>query len=297
MAAPACCRRWSKRCCCAPVCCRDNRAAKHGRLWQSQRRNFYDGLERTEAVSGLRTLLLNALRRNEVAADKTFLTYLRVAHLREEARTNIYRRICGGLLSTLRTEGIGAILLKGAALADTVYPSPVLRHCHDIDILLMDDDLRRAVRALSNQDFMSFDETAEPVIDDIKLVHRSGLPLELHSRLFRTPFYNEPLADIWTRSQQQMIADVPARTLSPADNLLHVCVHAFYYESRQSLRWVCDSWFIIDRYPNLEWGMLLDSARRGDLALPLSIILGYLAQELNAAIPAAFLDRLYTAAA
>ncbi|TMA95578.1 MAG: nucleotidyltransferase family protein [Deltaproteobacteria bacterium] len=264
--------------------------------WQSQRSNFHNGLETTEALSGLRPLLLNALRRNAVAADKTFLTYLRVAHLREEARTNIYRRICGRLLSTLRAEGIQAILLKGAALADTVYPSPVLRHCHDIDILLMDGDLQRAVRALSSQDFMPFDETPEPVIDDMKLVHRSGLPLELHSRLFRTPFYNETLAGIWTRSQEQMIADVPSRILSPADNLLHVCVDAFYCESRQSLRWVCDSWLIIDRYPNLDWNMLLDNARDGDFAQPLSIILGYLEQELNAAIPAAFLDRLYAAA-
>ena len=92
------------------------------------------------------------------------------------------------------------------------------------------------------------------------------------------------------------MADVPSRILSPADNLLHVCVHAFYCESRQSLRWVCDSWFIIDRYPNLEWDILLDSAQRSDLALPLSITLGYLAGDLNASIPATFLDRLYTAA-
>jgi len=263
--------------------------------WQLQARNGRNGLEQTRAVGSLRTLFLSALHRNGVAADKPFLTSLRVAHLREEARTKIYRRICGDVLSTLRTEKIQAILLKGAALAETVYASPVLRHCHDIDILLMDDDLRRTVTALSKQEFTPFEEEPNPVIDHMKLVHKSGLPLELHSRLFRSPLYNEISADLWTRSQEQAIADVPAHILSPADNLLHVCVHAFYSEIRQSLRWVCDSWFIIDRYPNLEWDILLDSVRRSDLALPVSIILGYLAQELDAAIPTTFLDRLHAA--
>jgi hypothetical protein len=110
------------------------------------------------------------------------------------------------------------------------------------------------------------------------------------------PFYNLSLEDIWERSQVQVVDGVPTRILSPADNLLHICGHASYCTSRESLLWVSDSWFIIDRYPDLDWDVLLDYARQSHLALQLSVTLGYLAEKLNAPVPTPFLNRSYAAA-
>lgn len=243
-------------------------------------------------------LLLNALQRNEAAVEATLLTHFRTAHFREELRNKIYRRILRDVLSALNAEGISHIVCKGSALADTVYADPVLRHCHDIDILfLRDDDLLRAIPLFPSMGFASSWGTRDSEARPTTLIHESGLPLSLHRRPFRLPQYSVPREELWRRSQIQPIVGIPTRILSPADNLLQVCIQAASCSgSRESLRWVPDAWNIMARYPDLEWEVLLECATQNHLALPLSVTLGYLAKELNAPIPPAVLNHLHAAA-
>jgi len=249
-----------------------------------------------EGVKSLLPLLFSACQRNKVEVDTEFLTLLRTASLREELRTKTYRRICQNVLSTLTAAGMPIIALKGAVLAETVYDHPALRHSHDIDILLGENDPSRALSLLSSLGFAPLRPAGDPEWQNIQFIHQSGLPLALHHHPFHVPLHNAAQADMWARSQTQVVADVPVRTLSPADALLHLCGHASYCPSRTSLRWVCDAWFLIERYPSLDWDILLDCVVRSRLALPLSVMLGYVAEELRAPIPATFLDRLRTAA-
>jgi hypothetical protein len=266
-----------------------------GEAWLQQKQELGDILKE-EGIKGLFPLLFSAFQRNGVAVDTAFLTILRTASLREELRAKTYRRICREVLSTFATAGIPLIILKGAVLADTVYANPALRHSHDIDILLAEPDPSHAIRLLSSLRFIPLRPPVDPERQDLQFVHESGLPLVLHRQPFCLPLYNATTADLWTRSQRQIIADIPASILSPPDQLLHVCGHATSCTSRESFRWVCDAWLLITRYPNLDWDTLLDSAQRSHLALLLSVTLRYLADELQAPIPSAFLDRLYLAA-
>ena len=265
--------------------------------WQnhnSEIRNGYIG--DIGSIKKMRLLVFDALRHHGLEIDKESQTYLRSAYLREELRSNIFRRICRDVLRLLQKEGVSTIVLKGTALAETVYDNPVLRHCHDIDILMRDQDISRAANFLPSLGFRGFDQKPEPGNFHLKLVHESGLPLELHSRLFQIPYYNVPSGEMWERSQNRIIAGVPANILSPADSLLHVCGHASYSKSRESLRWVTDAWFVINRHSDLDWDFLLDCALQSHLALPVSVTLGYLAEDLSAPIPSSFLDRLFAAA-
>jgi hypothetical protein len=97
--------------------------------------------------------------------------------------------------------------------------------------------------------------------------------------------YDVPLPELWARSQAHVVAGTQTRILSTADNLLHGCGHAFYSGNRASLQWVCDAGTVIARQPDLDWDVLLQSASRGRLAIPLSVMLSYLAEDLNAAMP------------
>src|SRR5262249_36768944 len=151
-----------------------------------------------------------------------------------------YRRICRAVLSAFATAGIPIILLKGAVLADTVYDNPALRHNHDIDILFAGPDASLAVGLVSFLRFGALLSEVDADWQDLHFVHESGLPLVLHRQLFCIPLYNTATADLRARSQEQVIAEVSVRTLSPVDQLLHVCGHAASCASRQSLRWVCD---------------------------------------------------------
>ena len=110
------------------------------------------------------------------------------------------------------------------------------------------------------------------------------------------PYYNRISSEIQARSQSRLVAGIPVKILTASDSLLHVCGHASYCQSRQSLRWVSDAWVIIDRHPDLDWELLLGFIRRSHLALPLSVMLGYMARTLDAPIPSKFLSRLSAAA-
>ncbi len=263
--------------------------------WRNIKRTPGKALLRNSSFKKLRPLLFNAVQSHDLEIDKEALTYLRTAYLKEELRDAAVRRICREVLLSLEKEELAPILLKGMALAETVYGNPVLRHCHDIDILLPDDQLSRPAGFLSSLGFrvcFAPDKRSR----HLRMLQGSGLPLEFHSNLFEVPYYQVPLAEIRARGRSQTIAGVKTRILTPADNLLHVCGHASYSSKRQSLRWVTDAWFIISRHPDLEWELLSDNIRRSGLALPLSVMLGYLAKTLDAPIPADILRSLSAAA-
>jgi hypothetical protein len=263
--------------------------------WRRQRNRSGKALLRSSSVKKLRPLLFNAVQSHTLEVDKEALTYLRTAYLKEELRSAAVRRICGEVLLLLEKERFAPIVLKGIALAETVYGNPVLRHCHDIDILLPDDELSRVASFLPSLGFRTR-SAPQSQSRHLRMVQDSGLPLEFHSRLFDVPYYQTPISEIRARSRTQAIAGVTAHILAPADNLLHVCGHASYSNKRPSLRWVTDAWFIINRHPDMNWDLLLDCIRRSHLALPLSVMLGYMAGGLNASIPSTFLTELSAAA-
>lgn len=268
--------------------------------WEEWRIRHNDGeigfVGNNSSIRKLRPLLFNAFQQHDLQADNKTQTYLRAAYLKEELRSKIFRQICRAVLQLLQRDGFAAIVLKGTALAETVYGNPVLRHCHDIDILLPADELSRAANLLPSLGFQRVDPSTQPRNSHVRMEHESELPLELHSGLFEVPYYNVVSSEIQARSQSRLIADIAVKILTPSDSLLHVCGHASYSESRQSLRWVTDAWFIVNRHPDLDWHLLLDCTRRSQLALPLSVMLGYLAEDLNAPIPSTFLSRLSAAA-
>jgi hypothetical protein len=280
------------------VCLHSGAAGR--RAWESWRAQMGDpvaAVGRNGPSAGtLLPLLLSSVRRNGVDAPPDLLTVLRAAHYREELRSTTVVGICGEAISALAAGGISAIVLKGVALAETVYDDRALRHCHDVDILVRRGELARAARMLADAGFGPIDGSANRPLGDVKLVHGRGLPVELHTRPFRPPSNDAWVAALWSRSREALIAGVSARVLSPADSLLHVCGQAAYSSSRASLLWVCDAWYVIARHPDLDWDVLLEGAVAAHLALPLYTTLRYLATELDAPIPPAVLRRLGGAA-
>jgi hypothetical protein len=244
----------------------------------------------------LAPLLLTALRNNGVVVDSSILPYLRIAYLREELRSNTYRSILGEALSALSCNGVSHIVLEGAALAETVYAYPALRHCDDINILLKEDEVLPATALMSSCGFTPVSKQLGTGVRPFTLIHESGLPLHLHRRLFTSEHYNVPFEDLLARGQIESIAGVSTRILSPADNLLHVCIQAFSYSRRESPRWVADAWHVIVGHHDLDWDVMVDRAMTNHLALPLFVTLRYLAEDLHAPILSTVLHRLGLAA-
>jgi hypothetical protein len=242
-----------------------------------------------ESVKSLLPLLFSSVRSHSIPVSSAFLTVLRTAALREQLRTKTYYDICRRVLSTLARNAIPAILVQGAALGKTVYPDPALRHSHRIDIITERRHINALVGLLAPLGFSRSAKTWKRDRHDIEIIHETGLPLAVHHELFEIPFYNAAFSDLYSRAVPAVVCDIPIEILSPADALLHVCGHATYSGRHESLWWVIDSWFIVDRCRDLDWDLLLETAKRSHLALPLSVMLTYLAEELNAPIPASFL--------
>lgn len=230
-------------------------------------------------------LLYAATARTGVAVEKDLLTYLRTAYAREKMRGAVYREGAHEALRALGAVGAPFVVLRGAALAELHYEDWALRHCHDLDLLLDPPRVDRAAAALVSAGFTRLDDDAARARGTVRMAHASGLPVELHTRLFAHPAYAVPFAELWRRRCHAVICGVDVATLSSADTLLHICGHASCSSSRATLRWVCDAALLIERTSALEWMQLVASARRWGVALPLSLALSYLRRELEVPVP------------
>jgi hypothetical protein len=244
-------------------------------------------------VRRLAPLLFVALRDSDAPIDKALLTILRTAHFHEEMRSREYRRVCGTVLSALEADRTRFLVFRGAALGETVYGDPALRHSHDINLLVPEADRSRAVDVLCRSGCRARPGGAAP---DAGIVdHESGLPILLHSRFFRISFYRSDWDAIWGRAGIGRVAGHMVRLLSPTDALLHACCQASHSLRLQPFGWAADAYLIMRRNPDLDWMELLESARRSRTEVPTHIALGYLARELRASVPGPVLERLAVA--
>lgn len=139
-------------------------------------------------------------------------------------------------LIALNEAGVPVIVLKGAALADTIYPSLADRPMSDADILVQPGQRDRARAALERAGYrflpepphrfgpfdteftgeMQFRRTEHNVIE----LHWEITPSEWLRRLMALD-----AAELWRDAQPFVIGAASARQLSPCDTLLHLCLH------------------------------------------------------------------------
>ena len=240
-------------------------------------------------------LLHAAVERNSLIVDDAVASWLRAAYFREELRGNAYRRILGETLAAI-APGAGQpppIVLKGCALSETVYDDPGTRHSHGIELLLRDEEVERIVDLLPGAGFAPARRHQLRRHDRFQLYwqHAAGLPLELRTRLFDIPRYiRGDIHVVWQRAQP--LPGFPALQLGPEDALLHVLGNAVTSGSRISLRWVCDAWLLLRRRAEFDWDSFVASVGDAKLGLPVSIVIRYLAEALQAQVPARVRDAL-----
>lgn len=248
-------------------------------------------------IKGLLPLLHHGLRRGAAEDAAPALRHLlAAAYARETLRWQAYANLCARAFDALASAGIAFIVLEGSALAVSAYPDPVLRHSHDIDVLAEERDLERAATVLRAAGFAAPREPQPPAVRSLRLANEEGVPIELHTRLYRLPYYDTAQRGIWDRAVRCEIAGVRVRIPSTADHLVYVIGQASCCASRDSLKWVADAWFLAQQ-PTLDWAIVVRAAEEGRLALPLAVLLGMLAERFAAPVPPAVLEQISAAAA
>lgn len=264
---------------------------------------------REEIVKNISTCgvapLLYWLLRNSPAAEGTFsdvFLALKTAYLSTAiTNANTYRYL-GHLLDAFSDRGIRAIVLKGAALAELVYPKRELRPMSDVDILLNETDLELAESVMrdlrytpneakgSRQWYRSFHHHLVPYIS-----RDSSVAIELHQHIVpRSMWSRIPVADLWTRARPAQLASRHALVLSPEDQLLHVSIHASscnYY--RSALRSLYDVAFVLRGYAQeLDWNELGRRARRYGIGRDVYYVLWAAKSFVGADVPVGALTSL-----
>jgi len=241
-------------------------------------------------------MLADALQRLGVE-DPEFGKY-RGVQRRTWARSRLQFRAAGRILQALNAAQIGAMALKGLALASTYYPADSMRPMGDIDLLVPRDQAFRALDVLESIGWRSVHRRPN------RLAH-----LAIHHALpFQDPTTSEVDADIhwgmlygrysdeaetatWDRAVPITIEGGEAVAPCAADLLIHVAVHGMRWNDMPPVRWVVDAAMIV-RSGKVDWDHLLVQCGRWGAALPLARAFVYLREEIGLAIPDAIKDAL-----
>lgn len=178
-------------------------------------------------------------------------------------------------LRALAEADIPTIVLKGAALVQTVYAEPALRPMEDFDVLVPREQFARAVDVLLDGGWTFHPPLAEPEAhfvfqQAIGLRRDGGGELDLHWTAMGLSREGWPSTN---------------GLLAPADQLLQICTHATRFNPDiPPIRWAADA-FLLLTHEAFPWDQMVEFARRRGLSLVMLRSLEYLRDGLDVTVP------------
>jgi hypothetical protein len=210
-----------------------------------------------------------------------------LAALRDRFRQNIKRNLrftkeLLRLLDLFGLAGIQAIPFKGPAIAWSLYEMPGLRFMSDLDLLVPQRDVSRALDLLTSNGYRRtgpniglrffWDNGQVPLSGTDR-----GVSVDLHWRVVPAHFNPLDAAEIRTRLTFIDVAGHPMSAFCPEDLLVSLCAHGAKH-GWDSLAMLCDLGRLID-VCRLDWDAILSRAARQRMSRIVSLGL-CLAQDL-----------------
>lgn len=162
-----------------------------------------------------------------------------------ELRMGVLRRRLVESLEALEDAGVEAVVLKGGALAHTLYPDPGERPMKDLDLLVAPDAAEEARQALTSAGWRR-DEEGYPEASYRRHYHLpplrddagSGAALEIHTGLLLPghPFDLDVEA-FRRRAGTARLDGRPMRVPDPVDHLVYVGLHFAWAHMLRSAAW------------------------------------------------------------
>ena len=261
----------------------------------------WEAVRQVAADQGLAPLLYLALRDWEGVPPS----------FRRELQGSLYRHVgldttrwhqLEGVLQGLAATGVEVILLKGAALAATVYGDAPGRPMGDVDLLVRREDAPGALHALAGLGYALAQPEVRPGAElqyryaaTLRRPDSAGATIDLHWGLFHSQYYQHrlPMEWFWERPQHVLVGQAGACVLRPAAQVLHLCAHVLLHHSDSELLRLHDIAAVIAHYrAEMDWGEVLAGAQRCELLLPLQRLLPPIVNEWRAPVPAPVLQRL-----
>lgn len=210
----------------------------------------------------------------------------------------------GQVLDLFALEAVPVVLLKGCALAATLYPEPGLRPMGDLDVLIPQAQAAAAGALLKSRGFDEMAEMAEGFgaryLQEKIYVRHTGRPAQVdaHWHLTSMPYYRTriPIEWFWERTVEASITGHSARLFAPEAQLLHLSLHFALHHWSDRLLWAFDLALLLAQHSGtLDWDEAVEAARRFGLAQAMQTSLAVVAEWWGVAPPPAALARLKAA--
>jgi hypothetical protein len=260
--------------------------------WQTLRPRF-DADRADRAAKRLLPLLGANLRRHGV--DDPVLAASARVRQHAASRNRALFDAGRGLLQALAEAGIDTLVLKGGALATRLYGEAGLRPMSDLDVLVPTDRAEAAIDTPRRAGWSPSTMITPALIRTqhaVDLFAEGGsVKCDLHWHVYWECCQAHADDDLWAASVPFDFEGVPTRTLGPADQLLHVCVHGSRRARHPHLLWVADSLLLL-REGGIDWPRFVGEAGRRRFALRAGTMLAYLREAFRAPVPDSVLGHL-----
>jgi hypothetical protein len=218
--------------------------------------------------SGFTPLLYSHLKRAEVDIPSDFARQCKALTIRHSLLNHARMNVLDDLTRIFYQNGIQSIALKGAALANILYPDLSLRPMGDIDILISGSDTEKVKKILQEMGFQpsqltdSYENCAHLPPYMIK---RDGfnVNVEIHTFLCQDkvskPWFS--MEEMTHPPQKFILHDrCSVHALCHEDMVFHLCWHAFYdHRSFTPLNylWVSDIVNYAEKYvEQIDWNFV-----------------------------------------
>ena len=206
--------------------------------------------------------------------------YLNRIFLVASARNLLAGRQIQSVTDALKDAGIPVILLKGHALARTVYPDPALRQSSDIDLLVQPHNIPAAEEILEKLGYVChakiFHTSRFADHDEVFSPPGKGLNIELHWAADNeyNLFPEGWLDDAFSRRIPVRSGDLSCDTFSHADHLLYLAFHNVFHHGSVRLDWVYDISRIMGEFSTSdEWENLGQQSVIHQIRVPMELSL------------------------
>jgi hypothetical protein len=202
------------------------------------------------------------------------------------------------VLALLDSARVRSLLLKGAALACSVYDEPGQRDMEDLDLLVRPRELKRALRALAEDGYRGPATRQELWAYrrhhfHIPLEHPRSIYVEIHWALTRphSPVRIDPSAVF--EQGRELVLDGGLPRLAPrAEHMILHLVLQNLQEGYSRLARIVDIDRVVATGNGLDWEFLAEEARRGNLGSPLALSLQLARLLLGTSVPDAVMREL-----
>jgi hypothetical protein len=187
------------------------------------------------------------------------------------AQFAFFRPHLAELLCAFAAADLGLLVLKGAALAETIYDRPSRRPFGDLDVLLCPVDAPRAKIVLEALGYGVDPRVWNDLLRQrdcqanfFKHTERGPVVVELHTDLINNPLFRGTVLianeSLWERARPACLAGTEAWVLGPEDQLLHLCLHlaCHYFAAPQSHRDIAQ----VCAMREIDWPLLVALARQ-----------------------------------